>query len=229
MNLFDFVKEKIDNSKDFQPILFLWSNKSKVEIELNNLISKMFDFYSVDKNNIFKLEDNSESIKIETLRNFIAKSNIKSSFKFQIFLIENISRLTLQSWNASLKFLEEPWVWNIIFLTNNSESWVLDTILSRVLKINISWEVWEEKSEFYYSMIDNYFKENSKNIFYYFFDDKKFEKKDYIEFFKTFLFYIKKNLVMIDLLPEIEKNLNLIENWNPSLKYLVDRFLIKLI
>jgi DNA polymerase III gamma/tau subunit len=52
--------------------------------------------------------DNNEKIKIQELRNFIAHSYIKSSYRFQVFLIENISRATLESFNASLKFLEEP-------------------------------------------------------------------------------------------------------------------------
>jgi len=36
-----------------------------------------------------------------------------------------------------LKFFEEPDVTNIIFLTNTSESGILDTILSRVQTIDL--------------------------------------------------------------------------------------------
>jgi len=72
------------------------------------LIEELFVYYKVDKNFFYKLVDNNEKIKIAQVRNFISKSNIKSSFKFQIFLIENISRMNKESFNACLKFFEEP-------------------------------------------------------------------------------------------------------------------------
>jgi DNA polymerase III gamma/tau subunit len=52
--------------------------------------------------------DSNEKIKINELREFILKSTIKPPFQFQIFLIEDISRMTLESSHACLKFLEEP-------------------------------------------------------------------------------------------------------------------------
>jgi DNA polymerase III gamma/tau subunit len=72
------------------------------------VIEKLFTRFEVDRHHIHILKDDGESIKIEGVRKFIQQSNLRSSGKFQIFVIENISRLTLQSANASLKFLEEP-------------------------------------------------------------------------------------------------------------------------
>jgi DNA polymerase III gamma/tau subunit len=72
------------------------------------VIEKLFARFEVDRHHIHILKDDGESLKIETIRKFIQQSNLKSSDLFQIFVIENISRLTLQSANASLKFLEEP-------------------------------------------------------------------------------------------------------------------------
>lgn len=226
--IFWFIKNKIDESSHIQPILFLWNNKDKLDLELNNIISNLFSYYQVDKNSIYKIQDDWDAIKIETLRNFISKSTIKSSFKFQIFLIENISRFTQQSANACLKFLEEPWVWNIIFLTNYSESGVLDTILSRVFTVNIFWSETNRKNDFYYKMIDDFVNKKNVDLISYFFDDKKFEKSNYISFFYTFLFYVKENLIFIDLLEQIENSINLIEKNNVSPKYLFDSLIIKM-
>lgn len=228
MDLFELLKEKIEKSSHIQPILFVWNNKDKIEIELNNLISNLFSFFEVDKNSIYKLEDNWETLKIEEIRNFVSKANIKSSFRFQIFLIENISRFTLQSANATLKFLEEPGEWNIIFLTNNSESWILETILSRVTLVNIFSKELNKKNEFYYDLINNFVSKESNSLLYYFFDDKKIQKEDYLSFLHNLIIYIKENLVLIDLLPDIENAINLIEKWSVSPKYLIDRIIINL-
>lgn len=226
--ILDFIKNKIDGSSHIQPILFLWNNKDKINLELSNIISSLFSYYQVDKNNIFKIEDDWDAIKIETLRSFISKSTMKSSFKFQIFLIENISRFTQQSANACLKFLEEPWSWNVIFLTNYSESWVIDTILSRVFTVNVFWSEAVKKNDFYYKMIDDFLNKRNVDLISYFFDDKKLEKSNYMSFFYTFLHYIKENLVFIDLLEQIENNINLIEKNNVSPKYLFDSLIIKI-
>ncbi|NCO31472.1 hypothetical protein GW891_01280 [bacterium] len=47
-------------------------------------------------------------MKIKEIKSFVEYSNSKSPFKFQIFFIENISRLTPTSSNSLLKFFEEP-------------------------------------------------------------------------------------------------------------------------
>jgi DNA polymerase III gamma/tau subunit len=75
---------------------------------LYEVIEKLFLTYGVDKHHIHILRDDGESIKTETVRRFIQQSHLRSSDRFQIFVVENISRLTLSSGNASLKFLEEP-------------------------------------------------------------------------------------------------------------------------
>lgn len=99
------------------------------------MAEQLLQQFQIDKNSLFVLEDTGESIKIEEIRKFLSSANEKPRFLFQVFIIENISRLTLQSANACLKFLEEPGFGNIIFLTNQSEAEVLDTILSRVQTI----------------------------------------------------------------------------------------------
>lgn len=229
MDLTKIFIEKIQKTNIFQPVLFLWNNKVKLDLEIDNIISSLFSYFEVDKNNIYTLKDNWETIKIEEIRNFILKANIKSNYKFQIFLIENISRLTLQSSNACLKFLEEPGEWNIIFLSNLWESQILDTILSRVVKINLYGDIIDKKDEFYYSMIKWFLNKDDLSLLYYFFDDKNKEKEDYKKFFNTFLFFIKENKVLIEFVDDIEKNIQLLEKWSISPKYLFDNFISKLI
>ena len=225
--ILSMIKQKIENNTNFQPILFLWENKL-LEPTLEYIISNLFSYFEVDKNSIYKLLDDWNSLKISNVREFVLKWNVKSSYRFQIFVIENIQRLTLESSNSLLKFLEEPWVWNIIFLTSNSSSMILDTILSRVLSIDLRWNKVFEKNEFYLNLIDDYINKKNANLLKYFFDDKKLEKTDYITFFENFIYYIKTNLVYTDLLESIEESINLINKNNVLPKYEIDKILIKL-
>ncbi len=225
--ILSMIKQKIENNTNFQPILFLWENKL-LEPTLEYIISNLFSYFEVDKNSIYKLLDDWNSLKISNVREFVLKWNVKSSYRFQIFVIENIQRLTLESSNSLLKFLEEPWVWNIIFLTSNSSSMILDTILSRVLSIDLRGNKVFEKNEFYLNLIDDYINKKNANLLKYFFDDKKLEKTDYIIFFENFIYYIKTNLVYTDLLESIEESINLINKNNVLPKYEIDKILIKL-
>jgi len=70
----------------------------------------------------------------------------------------------LESANSCLKFLEEPSIGNIIFLTNTSESQILETILSRVQTINIFSSVKSEKNEFFYSLIDDFVSKKNTSL-----------------------------------------------------------------
>lgn len=227
-NILQKIKEKIIWWQTFQPILFLWENRELLNVEIDNLIQELFQSFEVDKNCLYRLSDDWEKIKIVQIRDFFSKWNIKSSFKFQIFFIENISRLTLESANASLKILEEPWIWNIIFLTNCTESWVIETILSRVQVINLKSDLVVKENDFFYNLIENFINKKDINLIKYFFNDKKIEKNDYIDFLETFLFYIKKNLVYIELLDQIEESLNLIQKNNVLPKYEIDKLLLKI-
>lgn len=227
-NIFEKIKNKIEIWNIFQPILFLWENIELLNEEVNSLIEDLIKHYGVDKNYFYKLIDNKENLKIVQIRDFISKWNVKSSFKFQVFLIENISRMNIESFNACLKFFEEPWKGNIIFLTNTSESWILETVLSRVQIVNLFSRKTITNSDFFLNLIDDYVTKRNTNLIKYFFNDKKIEKQDYISFLNTFLFYIKTNLVFINLLDQIEDSLNLIQKNNVLPKYEIDKLLLKL-
>jgi HEPN domain-containing protein len=142
-------------------------------------------------------------------------------------LIENISRMTTQAQNSCLKFFEEPWEGNIIILTNNSESWVLETILSRVQTISVSKSSHDWYSEFYYDMMYSYIEQQSDEIIRYMFS-AKLEKTEYVEFLKALLEYISKNRTHIWLLDEIHEDINGILKNNLQGKYIVDKYIMKL-
>jgi len=225
--LTNFIKNKIEKNSIFQPMLVCW-NLLSIDILVWEILREIMDFYWVDKNNLFVLKDNNESLKISDVKFFISKSNIKSNYKFQIFLIENVQRLTLESSNSLLKFLEEPWLWNIVILTSKSESMILDTILSRVVQIDINWEENINNSIFFKDMISSFFEKNDISIYWYFFDDKKIEKGDYLNFLETLFIYLKDNSLRIDLLEEIEKSINCIIKNNSIPKYEIDKILLLL-
>lgn len=222
------IKEKIDSRWSFQPLLFLSEETELLHQTIENIIQDLFSHYHVDKNCFYKLTDNGEKIKITQMRELIMKGNMRSQFQFQIFLIENISRATLESANSALKFFEEPGEGNIIFLTNTQEGGILDTILSRVQTIHIKSERKKSKNEFYYSLIDEYIHKKNLNLIKYFFNDKKLEKWEYVDFLSTFLLYIKENLIFTELAEQIENSLNLIQKNNALPKYEIDRLLLKI-
>lgn len=227
-NILDIIKTKIDSGLIFQPILFLWENHELLSHKIHSLIDDLFVYYKVDKNYLYTLNIAGEKIKIIQVRDFISKSDIKSSFKFQLFLIEDISRMSPEGFHACLKFLEEPWFWNIIFLTNTSESWILDTVLSRVQIIHLFSETKLIYNEFFLTLIDDFIQQKNSNLIKYFFNDKKINKEDYIHFLHSFLYYIKMNLVYVDLLDQIEDSLHLIQKNNVLPKYEIDKLLLKL-
>lgn len=227
-DIFQKLKQKIDTGWIFQPVLFLWENSELLTTQVKNIIFELFEHYQIDKNNLFIFPDNNEKIKIHELRNFIAQSYIKSNYQFQVFFIENISRATSESFNASLKFLEEPWEGNIVFLTSHSQSGIPETVLSRLQIIDIFHSSKKEKNEFFFLLIDEYIQKKNVNMLKYFFQDKKIEKQEYIDFLQTFLFYIKENLVYTELLDQISQSILLIEKNNVLPKYEIDKLLLKI-
>lgn len=226
--IFDRISQKIQWGETIQPILFLSENKEILSFQIHAFIDALLLKYDIDKNALFVLSDTQESLKIQEMRTFISHSYIKSHHLFQVFFIEQVSRMTLESFNSSLKFFEEPWVGNIIFLTNTSESWILDTILSRVQTIYLHSQLWERISEQYYLYIDDYLQKKNVQLLHYFFTEKNLTKQDYILFFETFLYYIKKNQEYYFLLSEIQNALHLIHKNNVLPKNEFDRLLLKI-
>jgi DNA polymerase III delta prime subunit len=62
----------------------------------------------IDTQSLFHLQDTGEALKIDEVKRFLSQGSVRPRFAFQVFFIENISRMTLQAQNACLKFFEEP-------------------------------------------------------------------------------------------------------------------------
>ena len=224
----DIVKKiisKIEKGEENSPFLFLWQNLEILNSEVNKISLELLKKYEIPNIFIIKLEDNWENIKIQEIKNFIKKWDLGTPYKFQIFFIENIWRLTLQSSNSCLKFFEEPWIQNIIFLTNSWENWILETILSRIQTINLWLNKKIEENAFYFNLLDNYLEKRNSEIFSYFFRNK-LEKFEYIDFLKNLILYSKKNFVFLDLIEEIDEDINLVEKNNVNAKGIVDKYLM---
>ncbi len=135
--------------------------------------------------------------------------------------------MTTQAQNSCLKFFEEPWEWNIIILTNSSESGVLETILSRVQSISMQKTNTSQISEFYYDMIYSHAQQQSDELIRYMFS-AKLEKQDYVSFLMSLIEYISKNSEFIWLLDEIHEDVNGILKNNLQGKYIADKYIMKL-
>ena len=226
-NSFTKITAKIEKGEDLSPFLFLGENTEMLDAKVSQLATSLLEEYNVPQVNLLRLNDDGENIKIKDIKEFVKPWELWSPYKFQIFLIENISRMTIQSFNSCLKFFEEPWVQNIIFLTNKSESGVLDTILSRVQVIHLWLHKSLEEDAFYFFLLDGYLNKKSSEIFSYFFRNK-LEKEDYVSFLKNMIFYAKKHGVFLDLLTDLDSDMNLIQWNNVNAKYVVDKYLLKI-
>lgn len=229
MDILTNLSDKINKKTFVQPILYIWQNDISLKLEIEKITWSLCENFEVPSHYIYTLKDDWESIKIDQIKAFLNPANIRPSYAFQIFIIENISRLTLQSANACLKFLEEPWVWNIVFLTNIWESNILETILSRVVQVNVSGTASTKNTDFYTDLIKNFMMYKDTALLNYFFASKNLEKNDYIDFLQAFLKFCIWNTAYLYLLEEINSSLNNITNNNALAKYEIDKILLKII
>lgn len=226
-NIKENIINQINKGDKKSPFLFLSNNSELLNSDIRNLWLDLLKYFEIPSSYMYSLEDNWKNIKIKEVKEFIEFSNSKSPYKFQIFLIENISRFTISAWNSLLKFFEEPDVTNLILLTNSSESWILDTILSRVQTINLWWNKSISKDEFLTSMINSYICDKNPEILSYYFRNK-LEKQDYLNFLENLILYSKENLAFIDYLSEIDDDINAIKQNNVNAKYVIDKWLLKI-
>ena len=226
-NILENIIWQVNKGDKKSPFLFLSKNSDILNSDIKNLWLELLKHFDIPSNYLYILEDNWEKIKIKDVKIFTEFSNSKPPYKFQIFFIENISRFTISAWNSLLKFFEEPDITNIIFLTNKSESWILDTILSRVQTFEIRWQEIEKKDNFIISLIDNYINKNDSELISYYFRNK-LEKEDYISFLENLILYSKQSMKFIDYLQEIDDDINTIKQNNVNAKYVVDKWIMKI-
>jgi DNA polymerase-3 subunit delta' len=79
-----------------------------------------------------EMPDNGETVKIEPMREILAKLATTSAGNYKVLLVENIERMTPETANALLKTLEEPPSQVIFLLTTAHVEDILQTVLSRV-------------------------------------------------------------------------------------------------
>jgi len=226
-NIFEDIIKQINKGEKKSPFLFLGKNTDILNSDVRNLWLEILKHFEIPKSYLYIFEDDSKIIKVKEIKEFIEFSNSKPAYKFQIFLIENISRFNVHAWNSMLKFFEEPYETNLIFLTNNSESWILDTILSRVQIINLWGQYIIKKDEFIISLIWKYINDKNPEILTYYYKNK-LEKIDYISFLENLIIYSKENLVLIKYLTEIDEDINAIIKNNVNAKYVVDKWLLRI-
>ncbi len=116
------ILEQINKGEEKAPFLFLAKNLDITNSQIHDLAIEILKEYEIPKTYLYTFPDNGKKIKIKEIKEFVEFSNSKPPYKFQIFFIENISRLTISASNSLLKFFEEPDTTNLIFLTSHSES-----------------------------------------------------------------------------------------------------------
>lgn len=226
-NLVDLIIEKIKRKEEISPFLFLWWDFWKLNNKIEQLTNNFITTLWINKNFIFLLKDNNEKIKVKDIKEFLEKVYVTPTYWAQVLIIENISRMTEESANSCLKIFEEPPIWNILILTNNSESWILETILSRCTLINLEDETLYEENNFYQNMIDDYVRWINHDLASYIYKEK-LEKTDYINILQNFIIYFKKNLVFLNLIDKINEDINWIIKNNVLPKYIVDKYILKI-
>jgi hypothetical protein len=228
-NYFENVENILKKRGEISPFLFLSQNLEILHADIRAFILQLLSENNIDTQSLFHLEDLGEALKIGEVKVFLAQWNVRPRFAFQVFFIENISRMTLQAQNACLKFFEEPGEWNIVFLSSSSESGVLETILSRVSLIQFSSRGKHEAigNSFYYSMIDSHVLKSSDELVRYFFS-WKYERDEYVDFLTTIIYYIEKTGKFIHLLDELHEDIWWILKNNLQWRYIADKYIMLL-
>ncbi len=221
---FQHITEQIETGGSLSPFLFLSQNLELLDTSLHSFIHELLNKHQIDTQSLFTLPDTWESIKIKEIREFINYWNTKPRFAFQIFFIENISRMTTQAANAALKFFEEPWEGNIIFLTSNSESEILDTVLSRVQKIRIQNNREASVRAEYYDMVYNYFTRWDIGLVTYLYTTK-LEKQEYSDMLRAVFEFVRTTRRYTHVLDELERDIQWITKNNLNGKYVIDKYM----
>ena len=221
------ISKSIEKGEHISPFLFLWSNLKAVSQEIDEVVNELQDLYHFPNSYVYRLNDNGESIKIAETRVWFKRTHVSLDYPVQIFIIEKIGRLGIAASNSLLKVLEEPGAGNVIFLTNSSESWVLDTVLSRIQKVSYNFEEKEHFTEYLEGLISDYVGNKSVEILGYFFW-KQFEKQDGALFLYAIIELNKKTWKYSSFLPEIQWDLDALANNNINSKFVVDKYLLLL-
>ena len=226
-NQTQYILNKIEKWEQIAPFLFVWTNIEQLSVEIFEIIRQIYTHLWVPKQEFHSLSLSQETIKILDVRKFLEKTYQKPGHACQVFIIEDISRLTLSSSNALLKFLEEPWVWNIVFLTSKSKSNILETLLSRVQVVEHISQSKPQSNDAIVHMIHEYARENNPRLLEYYFS-QNLEKADAHTFLYSLYEYIEKSSQKTQFLENIEQDLKWLKNNNFTPKFIVDSYITRL-
>ncbi|PLX16109.1 MAG: hypothetical protein C0601_10825 [Candidatus Muiribacterium halophilum] len=84
-------------------------------------------------------EEGSNNISVDMIRSDLIEKAVKRPYYSgrSVFLVSKAHSMSVEASNALLKVLEEPPEYVIILLTTRSEQLMLDTVLSRVVRVNL--------------------------------------------------------------------------------------------
>jgi DNA polymerase III delta prime subunit len=220
--LFLRIQHQIEKKGEISPFLCIGKPLQEVHKIVHGIVEHLCETFGVDKNYVFVLSDIWDSLKISEMKAFMEKSYQRSPFAFQVFIIENYARATVEASNAALKFLEEPWIWNLIFLTSESEAGILDTILSRVQIERLGSTSSDRVDEIWRERILRYVEHNDMEIVSHVYQEK-IEKVEAQAFLYALLTLHKTGQVAISDLDDLERDIHGLEKNNLLPRYVVDK------
>ncbi len=227
-NFFSKIRQTIQKGGEISPFLCVGKPLAQIQQNLREGIETLCDDFWVDKNYIFTLKDAWESLKIGEMKEFITHSYQKSSFDFQVFIIENYARATIEASNAALKFFEEPWIGNIIFLTSESEAGILDTILSRVTIERM----WDTNSQYeidtlWRDRVLRYIENRDQELASIIYQDK-IEQAEATGFLLSLLSLHSEWRITLQDIADFEQDMQGLQKNNLLPRYIVDKYFLQL-
>jgi len=227
--MLQFLKIQLQDKGVCAPLLLVYWETP--ELYYQKFYQELWDLceeFSVDRYSIHRLErDSKESHKISQVKVFLEKSNTRARQSFQVFVFEDFWRLTPQSQNACLKFIEEPWEGNIVILTASSEQGILDTILSRVQIYTGDKTQNYRENPFFLSLIQKAILWDNHTLISYFFSEKR-EKEECLDFLKTLLYHCVRERIYLHLHEKLHDDIVGIESNNFIARSIVDIYILEL-
>ena len=94
-NSLNTIQNAVEKGEQISPFLFLSSNISDAESEIESLIEDLQNIYRFPATSVFHLQTETDTLKTKDVRSFVEMSSVKSSYDIQIFIIHDIGKLTV--------------------------------------------------------------------------------------------------------------------------------------
>lgn len=176
--------------------------------------------------NLFIYETEEKNFKIEKTREIIEKSQIRTGYDFNIFVIREIDKLTDQAANSLLKIFEDVPDRVVFLLTTNSKENILETIASRIVNFwsnNLFFEINNEIK----NTIDDFFCNNKLELIRIC-HSHKFEKHEVIWILQYIFEKTKTIYINPEIISQIQKWIEIINSTNANPKYILDNIIFEM-